>query len=32
MILSGKEIEREIHNGNMPGNETYPYKIKKKLF
>lgn len=26
------DIIREIHNGNMPGNETYPYKIKKKLF
>ena len=25
------DIIREIHNGNMPGNETYPYKIKKKL-
>ena len=22
----------EIHNGNLQGNETYPYKIKKKLF
>lgn len=26
------DIIREIHAGNMPGNETYPYKIKKKLF
>lgn len=26
------DIIREIHNGNMQGNETYPYKIKKKLF
>ena len=26
------DVIREIHNGNMPGNETYPYKIKKKLF
>ncbi len=26
------DIIREIHNGNMCGNETYPYKIKKKLF
>lgn len=25
------DIIREIHNGNMQGNETYPYKIKKKL-
>ena len=25
------DIIREIHNGNMEGNETYPYKIKKKL-
>ena len=22
----------EIHKGNLQGNETYPYKIKKKLF
>lgn len=22
----------EIHNGNLQGNETYPYKIKQKLF
>lgn len=26
------DIIREIHNGNLEGNETYPYKIKKKLF
>lgn len=26
------DVIREIHNGNMAGNETYPYKIKKKLF
>ncbi len=26
------DIIREIHNGNMLGYETYPYKIKKKLF
>ncbi len=26
------DIIREIHNGNLKGNETYPYKIKKKLF
>lgn len=26
------DIIREIHAGNMLGNETYPYKIKKKLF
>ena len=25
------DIIREIHNGNLQGNETYPYKIKKKL-
>ncbi len=25
------DIIQEIHNGNMEGNETYPYKIKKKL-
>ena len=25
------DIIREIHAGNMEGNETYPYKIKKKL-
>lgn len=25
------DIIREIHNGNLKGNETYPYKIKKKL-
>ena len=27
-----EDIIREIHNGNLQGNETYPYKIKKKLF
>ena len=26
------DIIREIDNGNLKGNETYPYKIKKKLF
>ena len=26
------DIIREIHKGNLEGNETYPYKIKKKLF
>jgi len=26
------DIIREIHNGNLRGNETYPYKIKRKLF
>ena len=26
------DIIREIHKGNLQGNETYPYKIKKKLF
>lgn len=25
-------VIQEIHNGNLLGNETYPYKIKKKLF
>lgn len=25
-------IIEEIHNGNLEGYETYPYKIKKKLF
>ncbi|MCQ2739347.1 MAG: hypothetical protein MJ237_03875 [bacterium] len=25
------DIIREIHNGNLQGNETYPYKIKRKL-
>ena len=25
-------IIEEIHNGNLEGAETYPYKIKKKLF
>ena len=26
------DIIREIHCGHLRGNETYPYKIKKKLF
>jgi len=26
-----EDIIREIHCGNLQGNETYPYKIKKKL-
>jgi len=26
------DVIREIHNGNMCGYETYPYKIKNKLF
>lgn len=26
------DIIREIHSGNMQGYETYPYKIKKKLY
>jgi len=26
------DIIREIHSGNLCGNETYPYKIKNKLF
>ena len=25
------DIIREIHSGGLQGNETYPYKIKKKL-
>ena len=25
------DVIREIHAGNLQGNETYPYKIKKKL-
>ena len=25
-------VIEEIHNGNLKGNETYPYKIKQKLF
>ena len=32
MQLYIQDIIREIHNGNLKGNETYPYKIKKKLF
>ncbi len=27
-----EDVIREIHAGNMQGNETYPYKIKKKLY
>ena len=26
------DIIREIHKGHLQGNETYPYKIKQKLF
>lgn len=26
------DIIREIHSGKLQGNETYPYKIKKKLY
>ena len=26
------DVIREIHKGNLQGNETYPYKIKKKLY
>ena len=26
------DVIREIHEGNMAGNETYPYKIKNKLY
>ena len=26
------DVIEEIHCGKMQGNETYPYKIKKKLF
>jgi len=25
------DIIEEIHNGNMQGNETYPYKVKRRL-
>ncbi len=32
MQLYIDDIIREIHNGNLEGNETYPYKIKKKLY
>ena len=32
MQLYIDDIIREIDNGNLQGNETYPYKIKKKLF
>lgn len=32
MQLYIDDIIREIHAGNLQGNETYPYKIKKKLF
>ncbi len=31
MQLYIDDIIREIHKGNLQGNETYPYKIKKKL-
>ena len=31
MQMYVNDIIREIHAGNMQGNETYPYKIKKKL-
>lgn len=27
-----EDIIKEIHNGNLAGNETYPYKIKQKLY
>ena len=27
-----EDIIREIHKGSLQGNETYPYKIKRKLF
>lgn len=27
-----EDVIREIHEGNMTGNETYPYKIKNKLY
>ena len=26
------DIINEIESGNLRGNETYPYKVKKKLF
>lgn len=32
MQLYIDNIIEEIHAGNLAGNETYPYKIKKKLF
>lgn len=32
MQLYINDIIEEIHNGNLEGNETYPYKIKKKLY
>lgn len=32
MQLYIDDIIEEIHNGKLCGNETYPYKIKKKLF
>lgn len=32
MQIYTNDIIREIHNGNLCGNETYPYKIKKKLY
>jgi len=31
MQMYVNDIIREIHAGNLQGNETYPYKIKKKL-
>ncbi|MBO5737831.1 hypothetical protein J6R97_00655 [bacterium] len=31
MQMYVNDIIREIHAGNLEGNETYPYKIKKKL-
>ena len=31
MQMYVEDIIREIHNGNLRGNETYLYKIKKKL-
>lgn len=31
MQLYIDDIIREIHNGNLKGHETYPYKVKKKL-
>ncbi len=31
MQLYIDDIINEIHNGNLKGNETYPYKIKEKL-
>ena len=31
MQMYTNDIIKEIHNGGLKGNETYPYKIKEKL-